>query len=112
MAEPGLQAPDAPAPQPPPTLQDPQPPAQPAQQPQHGQHIININWAHFKPEFSGKPEEDVEAHLLQTNDWMSAHHFLEEMFILQFYIKVRRFCITLIGEFRLWYQSLEPINVN
>ena len=28
------------------------------------------------PEFSGKPDEDAEAHLLQTNNWMSAHHFL------------------------------------
>ena len=66
---------------------------------------ININWSHFKPQFSGKPEEDAEAHLLQTNDWMNAHHFLEE-------IKVRRFCLTLIGEARLWHQSLEPINVD
>ena len=55
--------PDIPAPQLPPTPQDPQPPAQPAPQPQLGQHIININWSHFKPEFSGKPE-DAEAHLL------------------------------------------------
>ena len=94
MAEPGLQVPDAPAPQPPSTLQDPQLPAQTAPQPQHGQHIININWSNFKPEFSGKPEEDVEAHLFRTNDWMNAHHFLEE-------IKVRRFCLTLIGEARL-----------
>ena len=33
MAEPGLQAPDAPGPQPPPTLQDSQLPAQPAHNP-------------------------------------------------------------------------------
>ena len=25
--------------------------------------------------FSGKPEEDAEAHLLHSNDWMNAHHF-------------------------------------
>ena len=24
----------------------------------------NLNWSNFKPEFSGKLEEDVEAHLL------------------------------------------------
>ena len=64
MAEPGPQTPNVPAPPPPPAPQDPQPPAQPAPQPQYGQHIININWSHFKPEFSGKPEEDAEAHLL------------------------------------------------
>ena len=52
--------------------------------------------------FSGKPEEDAEAHLLQSNDWMEAHHFDEG-------IRVQRFCLTLLGEARLWYQSLEPL---
>ena len=33
---------------------------------------------------------------------MDAHHFNED-------IKVQRFCITLLGEERLWYQSLEPL---
>ena len=28
--------------------------------------------------FSGKPEEDVEAHLLRTNDWMTIHDFPED----------------------------------
>ena len=36
---------------------------------------------------------------------MNAHHFVESF-------KVQRFCITLLGEARLWYQSLEPINVD
>ena len=40
-----------------------------------------------------------------TNDWLNAHHFLED-------IKVKRFYLTLVGEARLWYQSLEPINVD
>ena len=35
---------------------------------------------------------------------MNAHHFVEG-------VKVQRFCLTLLGEARLWYQSLEPINV-
>ena len=37
----------------------------PPQQPQidPGQQM-HMNWSHFKPEFSGKLEEDVEAHLL------------------------------------------------
>ena len=38
---------------------------------------LHMNWSHFKPEFSGKPDEDVEAHLLRTNDWMTTHDFLE-----------------------------------
>ena len=58
---------------------------QPAQQ---GQEVVHLNWSYFKSELSGKPE-DAEAHLLQTNDWMSAHHFLKG-------IKVQRFCLTLM----------------
>ena len=27
-----------------------------------------LNWSHFRPEFSGKPEEDAEAHLLRMED--------------------------------------------
>ena len=34
-----------------------------------------MNWSHFKPKFSDKPDEDVEAHLLRTNDWMTTHDF-------------------------------------
>ena len=49
----------------------------------------------------GKPE-DAEAHLLHSNDWMNAHHFDED-------IKLKRFCLILLGEARLWYQSLEPL---
>ena len=87
-------------------------PAQQAQQPvqpaQQGQQVVHLNWSHFKPEFSGKPKEDAEAHLLRTNNWnnwMNTHHFREN-------VKVQRFCLTLIGEARLWYASLEPINVD
>ena len=38
----------------------------PARQQQH----LHINWSHFKPEFSGKPDEDADAHLLHSNDWI------------------------------------------
>ena len=76
------------------------------EQPQHqdtaGQQHLHINWSYFKPEFSGKPEEDAEAHLLCSNDWMNVHHFEEE-------VKVQRFCLTLLGEARLWFHSLEPL---
>ena len=75
------------------------PPQQPQISPQHQMHL---NWSHFKPEFSGKPEEDVEAHLLQTNDWMTTHDFSEA-------VKVQRFCLTLIWEARNWYAMLEPL---
>ena len=65
--------------------------------------IIYQNWIGKKPAFSGKPEEDAEAHLLSTRDWMEAHNFPEGE-------KVRHFFITLIGEARLWYESLAPLD--
>ena len=64
-----------------------------------------LNWSYFKPEFSGKTEEDAAAHLLKTNDWMETHNFSEDT-------KVRRFCLTLTGEARLWYKSIRPIEMN
>ena len=60
------------------------------EQPQHqdavGQQHLNINWSNFQPEFSGKPEEDAEAHLLHSNDWMNAHHFDEDTKVQRFQI--------------------------
>ena len=64
-----------------------------------------MNQSHFKPEYSGKPEEDAEAHLLRTSDWMETHPFPEV-------VKLQRFCLTLVGEARLWYESLRPIVVD
>ena len=34
-----------------------------------------LNWSHFKPEYAGKPDEDGEANLLRTNNWMDMHEF-------------------------------------
>ena len=73
-------------------------PAQPGPVPQ-------LNWLHFKPEFAGKPDEDAEAHFLRMNDWMDTQAFQEG-------VKVQRFCLTLVGEARLWYESLRPIAVD
>ena len=67
--------------------------------------IPQLNWSHFKPEFSGKPHEDAEAHLLRTNDRM-------DTFAFQKGNKVQRFYLTLVGEARLWYESLRPIAVD
>ena len=75
---------------------------QPQPQDAIGQRCIHLNWSNFKPEFSGNPEEDAEAHLLWSNDWMDAH-------CSDVGIKVQRFCLTLLGEARLWNQSLEPL---
>ena len=67
--------------------------------------VLQFNWLYFKPEFSGKPEEGAMAHLLGTNDWMETHNFQQEA-------KVQRFCLTLTGEARLWYESLRPIEID
>ena len=64
-----------------------------------------LNWSHFKPECTGKPDEDAEAHLLRTNYWMDTHKFSDQ-------VKVQRFCLTLVGEARLWYEALRLIKVN
>ena len=64
-----------------------------------------LHWSHFKPKYAGKPEEDMEVHLLRTNDWMDTHNFQDQ-------VKVQRFCLTLVGEARLWYKSFRPINVD
>ena len=65
--------------------------------------IIYQNWIGKKHEFSGKPEEDAEPHLLSTRDWMEAHNFPEGD-------KVRCFCLMLICEARLWYESLARLD--
>ena len=59
-----------------------------------GQQLVHLNWSYFKQEFSGKPDEDAEAHLLHTSNWMNAHYFIDG-------VKVQRFCPTLLGEARL-----------
>ena len=39
------------------------------------------------------------------NDWMDTHEFPDQ-------VKVQQFCLTLIREARLWYESRRPINAN
>ena len=41
--------------------------------------MLQLNWSYFKPEFSGKPEEDAEEHLLRTNDSMETHNFPDDL---------------------------------
>ena len=85
--------PAAPAPQAPQAPQHPiqlpiapdQPvPAQPIQ------HMPQLTWSHFKPELSGKPEKDAEAHLLRINDWMDKHAFPESVKVLRFCLNISR----------------------
>ena len=64
-----------------------------------------LNWSYFKPEFAGKIDEDVEAHLLRTNDWMDMYNFLNDQ-------KVRRFYLTLTGKARLWYETIRHVNLD
>ena len=50
----------------------------------HAPQVFYKNWIGQKPEFSGKPEEDPESHLLSTRDWMEAHIFQDEVKVRQF----------------------------
>ena len=103
-ASPPIAPPNQPAPQPPPTNHagPPQPaPNWPSPQIIHQQIV---NWSNCKLEITGKSEEDAEAHLLHTNDWMWTHNFGEN-------VKVQRFCLTLLGEARLWYETLNLNNI-
>ena len=68
-------------------------------------HPHQLNWSYFKPEFSGKTEEDAMVHLLKTNDWMKTHNFPDDT-------KVNRFCLTLSEEARLCYESIKPIEMD
>ena len=92
----------------PPSIQ-PNQPNQPQNQVQNLQvamaHPQQLNWSYFKPEFSGKPEEDAEEHLLRTNDWMETHNFPDDQ-------KVSRFCLTLMGEARLLYETLSTAQLD
>ena len=62
--------------------------------------VSQFNLSYFKPKFWGKPEEDAEAHLLRTNDWMETLNFPEVA-------KAQMFCLTLTGKARLWYETLK-----
>ena len=71
---------------------------------QQQQQVVHLSWYNLKPEFSGKSDEDAEVCLLCSNDWMNTHSFVDA-------VKVQRFSLTLL-EARLWYRSLEPINID
>ena len=94
---------------PPNQFNQPNQPNQPPNQVQNLQaamvHLQHLNWSYFKLEFSGKPEEYAEEHLLRTNDWMEKHNFPDDQ-------KVRRFCLTLMGEARLWYETLGTVQLD
>ena len=112
MADAGLpDLPVPPGPQTPQVPQAPQPPVQlsvPLDKPiltQPVQHMPQLNWSHFKHKFARKQEEDAETHLHRTNDWMDTHTFPEV-------VKVQHFCLTLVGEARLWYESIRPIHID
>ena len=79
---------DPPAPQDPPHPQNPQvplipnaPQAPPAPEALHppAPHVTLLNWSHFKPKYSGKPDKDAEGHLLRRNDWIDTHGFQDHV---------------------------------
>ena len=58
------------------------------------------NLGQLRPEFSGSPDEDAEAHLLRVMDWLNHHEIDDDA------QKVRRFPLTLTGTARRWLQTL------
>ena len=85
--------------------EEPNQPNQPPILPDPMANPQQLNWSYFKPEFAGKADEDVEAHLLRTNDWMDTHNFPNDQ-------KVRRFCLTLTGKARLWYETIRNVQLD
>ena len=85
-------------------IEEPNPPTQPDQLnpplnlPDPMANQQQLNWSYFKPEFAEKAEEDAEAHLLRTNDWMDTHDFPDDQKV--------RFCLTLTGKARLWHETI------
>ena len=110
MADAGLQAPNIPAPSPPlvqPAWQAPQQSCTAhftTQSTRTTNGIFKIGHI-FNQNFQENQKKMQKSHLLRTNNWMNVHHFLEG-------VKVHRFCLTLVGETRLRYESLQPINVD
>ena len=47
----------------------------------------------------------MEAHLLRTDDWITTHDFPEDQ-------KVRKFCLILSGEARLWYETINTQQID
>ena len=62
---------------------------------------LGMTSSYFKPKFTGKQEEDAEAHLLRIVDWMDAQNFTADQ-------QVRRFPLSLAGKTRLLYQTIHP----
>ena len=48
--------------------------------------VVYQNWVGKKPEFSGKPEEDAESHLLSTRDWMEVHMTFPKRLKLDYFV--------------------------
>ena len=91
-------------PQQPPVL--PQQPIVPPVPPQPVPTVpMAVNWSHFKHELSCKSEEDPEADLLRTIDWIDMHNFVGDQ-------RVRRVPLTSAGEARLLYQTIHPFQGN
>ena len=57
--------------------------------------VPQFNWLYFKPEFSGKPEEDAVVHFIEkpTTGWKPTTFHRKQ--------RNKDFCLTLTGEARL-----------
>ena len=55
------------------------------------------------PNFYTKENEDVEGHLLHSNDLMNSQGIVKDA-------KCGRFCLTLGGDANLWHESITPVS--
>ena len=60
------------------------PPAQQQNNAGQQQQVVHLNWSNFKAEFSRKPDEEAEAHLLCSNDWINVHPFVDGVKVQKF----------------------------
>ena len=62
-------------------------------------HPHQLNCLILSQNFQENQRKMQRPHFLRTDDWMEAHNSTANQ-------KVRRFCLTLAGEARLWYETL------
>ena len=52
-----------------------------------------------------KDDEEAESYLLYSSDWMNPQSTMEDKMC-------DRFCLTLGGDFLLWYESTTPVGID
>ena len=67
-------------------------------------HVPELNWLHFKPEFAGS-QMSIQKYIFSEQMIGWTHMYFKK-------VSNPMFCLALVGEARLCYESLKPINVD